>query len=242
MGAALVFGWSGQGSQIMVESRLLIVEDDKVLGASLLERLQKEGYRCHWSRSLQDARVLKREWAQFDLVILDLGLPDGSGFDLAIEIRNLASVPIVFMTAQSDSENRLKGYELGAEEFIPKPFHLKELLMRIRHVLENHSFAKEEKVNGVTIDWRSMVIRDKQGVEERLTYRDYRVLKLLFDSAPRAVSRDEILDKVWGEDQFPSPRSIDNTIVRLRQALQDESGEVIRSVRGLGYQWVKQSL
>jgi DNA-binding response OmpR family regulator len=107
----------------------------------------------------------------------------------------------------------------------------------VKHVLENHSFAKALTVNNVTIDWRSMVVRDADGVEERLTFKDYRVLKLLVDSAPRPVSRDEILDKVWGEDQYPSPRSVDNTIVRLRQALRDENGELIRSVRGLGYQW-----
>jgi DNA-binding response OmpR family regulator len=218
---------------------LLLVEDDQVLGSNLKERLGKEGYLVFWVRTCADARNVQNHWADFDLVILDVGLPDGSGFDLATEIRHLASVPLVFMTAQGDSENRLRGYELGAEEFIPKPFHLKELLLRVRHVFENHSFEKTLTVNQVTIDWRSMVVRSEDGVEERLTFRDYRVLKLLVDSAPRPVSRDEILDKVWGEDQYPSPRTIDNTMVRLRQALNDESGDLIRSVRGLGYQWTR---
>ncbi len=217
--------------------KLLLVEDDKVLGSHLTERLDKEGYQCTWVRTCEECKKMKTHWSSFDLVIVDVGLPDGSGFDLASEIRTMASVPIVFMTAQSDSENRLRGYELGAEEFIPKPFHLRELLLRVKHVLENHSFAKALTVNNVTIDWRSMVVRDADGVEERLTFKDYRVLKLLVDSAPRPVSRDEILDKIWGEDQYPSPRSVDNTIVRLRQALKDENGELIRSIRGLGYQW-----
>jgi DNA-binding response OmpR family regulator len=219
------------------KQEILIIEDDKVLGGHLMERLEKEGYQVQWARSCEEARKLKSRWSGLDLVIVDVGLPDGSGFDLATEIRDLASVPLVFMTAQGDSENRLRGYELGAEEFIPKPFHLKELLLRIRHVLENHSFGKILTVNEVTVDWRSMVIRDRHGVEERLTFKDYRVLKLLVDSAPRPLSRDEILDRVWGEDQYPSPRSVDNTIVRLRQALKDEEGRIIRSVRGIGYQW-----
>ena len=188
-------------------------------------------------RTCAETREFKNQWSEFDLVIFDVGLPDGSGFDLATEFRLVASVPLIFMTAQSDSENRLRGYELGAEEFIPKPFHLKELLLRVRHVLSSHSFEKILKVNNVTIDWRSMLVRNAEGIEERLTFKDYRVLKLLVDSAPRPVSRDEILDRVWGEDQYPSPRSVDNTIVRLRQSLRDEKGELIRSVRGVGYQW-----
>lgn len=219
--------------------QIMIVEDDKILGSHLHDRLEKEGYRVEWVTSCADARKTSQQWVALDLMIIDVGLPDGSGFDLAEEIRSRASVPLVFMTALGDSENRLRGYELGAEEFIPKPFHLRELLLRIRHVLENHSYEKNLTVNAMTIDFRSMVVRDAEGVEERLTYKDYRVLKLLVDSAPRPVSRDEILDKVWGEDQFPSPRSVDNTIVRLRQALRDEKGELIHSVRGLGYQWSK---
>lgn len=223
----------------MTQFKLLIIEDDKVLGSHLTERLDKENYQCTWVRSCEECRKLRAQWSSYDLVIVDVGLPDGSGFDLAAEIRTMASVPLVFMTAQSDSENRLRGYELGAEEFIPKPFHLRELLIRVKHVLENHSFAKALTINNVTIDWRSMVVRDAEGVEERLTFKDYRVLKLLVDSAPRPLSRDEILDKVWGEDHYPSPRSVDNTMVRLRQALKDEKGELIRSVRGLGYQWAQ---
>lgn len=219
------------------QHQILIIEDDPVLGMHLNERLNRDPYRSIWVSTCEAARRGRAQWPDYDLVIVDVGLPDGSGFDLAKEIRGLVSVPLIFMTAQSDSENRLRGYELGAEEFIPKPFHLKELLMRLQHVLETHNFEKQLKVKEVIIDWRSMVVRDARGVEERLTYKDYRVLKLLFDRAPSAVSRDEILDKVWGEDQYPSPRSVDNTIVRLRQALKDESAEIIRSVRGLGYQW-----
>lgn len=218
---------------------LLLVEDDKVLGSHLRERLEKEGYQVHWAMTLAEAKKLHSHWVSLDLIILDVGLPDGSGFDLATEIRKSASVPLIFMTALADSENRLRGYELGAEEFIPKPFHLRELLLRVRHVLDNHGNEKIMKVNEVFIDWPSMLVRGPDGVEERLTFKDYRVLKLLVSSAPRPVSRDEILDKVWGEDQYPSPRSVDNTIVRLRQVLRDDRGEIIRSVRGVGYQWLK---
>ncbi len=216
---------------------VLMIEDDIVLGQHLRDRLTQEGYQVNWLQSCAEARKFKDRWHDWDIIILDVGLPDGLGFDLAAEFRAVTAIPIIFMTALSDSENRLRGYELGAEEFIPKPFHLKELLLRLKHVLDKHRFDRCLVVNQVTIDWRSMVIRDAIGNEERLTFKDYRVLKLLVDSFPRPVTRDEILDKIWGEDQFPSPRTVDNSIVRLRQVLKDEKGEIIGSVRGLGYQW-----
>ncbi len=220
----------------LLTKNILFVEDDIGLGETLFERLQKEMYQVDWCKSIAEAKQRIQE-KKFNLIILDLGLPDGSGFDLAKEIRKQSATPIVFMTAMNSAENRLEGYELGAEEFIPKPFHLKELLMRVKHVLENHSELEILQVNKKLIHFSSQMIVHEDGREELIAKRDFELLKLLIQNSPKVLSRDEILNLIWGEDKFPSHRTVDNTIVRLRQALGDGSDDLIRSVRGVGYQW-----
>lgn len=224
-------------------SRLLLVEDDTSLGATLQERLAKEGYFVQWAQSSSEASSAYQN-GLFDLVILDIGLPDGSGFDLATWINRQNennNTPFIFLTAMSTAEYRLKGYELGAEEFIPKPFHLKEILLRVRHVLENHAVKRVAQLGEIRIDFGSHCVSHPDGREIRMSARDAQILRLLTDRAPEVVSREEILNKFWGQDKFPSERTVDNCIVRLRQAIADESGEVIRSVRGVGYQVEKRS-
>jgi DNA-binding response OmpR family regulator len=221
--------------------RLLLVEDDASLGETLQERLAKEGYSVRWVDTQKDAEK-SFEAESFDLVILDVGLPDGSGFDLARKLpkvkKGCVPTPFLFITAMNTAEHRLEGYELGAEEFIPKPFHLKELLIRVRHVLETHSSSHEVRINDCVIDLVARTVAKDGGENEFLQTRDFELLKLLIEAAPRVVSRDEILDAIWGEDKFPSQRTVDNAIVRLRQAIGDTDGGVIRSARGIGYQWV----
>ncbi|MBS1963793.1 MAG: response regulator transcription factor [Bdellovibrionales bacterium] len=225
--------------------KLLLVEDDESLGATLQERLQKEGYTVEWARSIREARA-QSESTTFGLVILDVGLPDGTGTEFAKELRKRAPTPFIFVTARNSAEDRLEGYEIGAEEYIPKPFHLKELLLRVKHVLEEHGDAPETSAKrerrirclGRTIDLDAMAIEGADGKREFLAARDNRLLEFLIGAAPRVVSRDEILDEIWGEEKFPSSRTVDNAMVRLRQAIGDRDGAVIRSVRGVGYQWV----
>lgn len=216
---------------------LLLIEDDKSLGTTLSERLVKEGLNVKWVRELNQARV---QFAQgkFDLVVLDVGLPDGSGFDFAREIRQTSVVPLIFVTAQNSAEDRLHGYEIGAEEYIPKPFHLKELLLRVQHVLENHAKTHELRVEDVVIDLAAMLIRRDVG-QEKLNLKEYQVLKFLIEKSPKVLSRDEILNAAWGEGEFPTNRTVDNVIVRLRQLLGEKAGACIRSVRGVGYQWIE---
>lgn len=221
-------------------SRILLLEDDLSLGLSLREGLRDRGFEITWSKDCAQARS-EIESSHFDLAVLDVGLPDGSGFDFAAELKERAPTPVIFMTALNSAENRLKGYDLGAEEFIPKPFHFRELMIRIQHVLEKHP-ARPASVAGIELgfgrlDLAKMCVEHQSGQTSFLALRDFRVLKLLIDHSPSPVSRDEMLNHVWGEDQFPSQRTVDNCIVRLRQLLKDESGDLIRSVRGLGYQW-----
>lgn len=222
--------------------KLLLVEDDAGLGETLCERIEKEGYFVKWSDSIVEAERAVTSDA-YDLIILDVNLPDGSGFDFARRVRaRQLLTPFIFVTAMNSAEHRLEGYEIGAEEYIPKPFHLKELLMRIRHVLETHAEQPESnqkiEVKNHVIDLELRAVIGPLGEKEFLQTRDFDLLKLLISSAPKVVSRDEILDRVWGEDKFPNHRTVDNAIVRLRQTLGDSDGTIIRSVRGIGYQWV----
>ncbi|MBC7384846.1 MAG: response regulator transcription factor [Cryobacterium sp.] len=216
---------------------LLLVEDDISLGATLKERLEKEGYSMLWSKTVAQAEKDFKS-KPVDLVILDVGLPDGSGFELAETIRRAGMTPFLFLTAQAGAPERLRGFELGAEEFIPKPFHLKEILMRVKHVLENHAVLRKVNYGKITIDFERMAVTRADGVVEALPVKDFQLLRYLVSVSPRVVSRDEILDSVWGEENFPSNRTVDNAIVRLRQVIEHDGHQWIQSVRGVGYQWV----
>ncbi len=217
-------------------TRLLLVEDDRSLGATLNERLAIEGYEITWVETKRHAmEKLGSGW--WDLVILDVGLPDGSGFELARHIKARTALPVIFITALSSAENRLEGFEIGAEEFIPKPFHLRELMLRIKHVMDNHLVRPNIKCNGRLIDIGARAIVQPDSQRDYPTTREFQLLQMLIISAPRVISRDEILDELWGIDSLPNHRTVDNMIVRLRQSLGDAEGRFIRSVRGVGYQW-----
>jgi two-component system phosphate regulon response regulator PhoB len=217
-------------------ARILLVEDDVTLGRTLAERLEREKLEVEWAQTIAAARTAM-DAAHWDLAILDVRLPDGSGFGLARQIRKSTTIPIMFMTALNSAENRLEGFEIGADEYLPKPFHLKEFIIRVRNVLVRQPPRATHRAGKVVIDLQAMSVEADGGAKTFLQVRDARVLTLLIDASPRAVDRSEILDRVWGEDQFPTPRAVDNAIVRLRQALGDETGQLIRSVRGIGYQW-----
>ena len=151
--------------------KILLVEDDPSLGTTLKERLEKEGYQVQWSNTVDSARAAGSD---FDMAILDIGLPDGNGFDLADTFRG--QMPIIFMTALNSAENRLRGYEAGAEEFIPKPFHLRELLIRVQHVFENHALERVLEINRRSINLSALLITQPNGSTETLQARDGELL------------------------------------------------------------------
>ncbi len=217
--------------------KLLLLEDDQSLGATLCERLKDAGYEVVWANNIQKANVELKKYS-FDLLILDVGLPDGSGFEFAASIRHKITTPFLFLTAQSSADERLRGYELGACEYIPKPFAFKELLLRVKHVFKDHqrlpqTIACADRI----INLDNMSVSDSEGKITFLSNRDFKLLSILLREAPRPVSRNDILDELCGADQFPSNRIIDNSIVRLRQILGKAAGQYIRSIRSVGYQW-----
>ena len=219
---------------------ILLVEDDKSMGPTLKERLEMEEYSVDLAVNLKEAKhfyTLKKP----GLVILDLGLPDGSGFSFAEDlIKSKKYPPFLFLTALAGAPERLKGYELGASEFIPKPFHLKELLIRIAKVVKTLRGTTENMISfhGYTINFQSYEITSPSGSIISLGARDCGLLSLLISEKHRVVSRDEILDKIWGEENFPTNRTIDNAVVRLRAALGEKGSDAIKSIRSVGYRWV----
>lgn len=216
--------------------KLLLVEDDISLGQILEERLS-EDYQISWARTAFEALRLVQEKRDYHLIILDVGLPDINGFELAKKIKPITHAPFLFLTAQSDAESRLKGYQIGAEEFIPKPFHLKELLIRIEHVIKNHPVIDETLIDGVKFSFTKFQIEFSPQQIVTLGSSDMKILELLINKSPKVLDRDEIMTSVWGADSEMSHRSIDNIIVKLRSIL-GHLGDRIKTVRGQGYQWL----
>jgi two-component system, OmpR family, alkaline phosphatase synthesis response regulator PhoP len=225
-------------------AHLLIVEDEKNVGETLAERLQAAGYRVTLAAS---AALARQAWRAHPphLVLLDVGLPDANGFELAAELRGAApQSAIVFLTAHGNPEDRVRGLELGADDYLTKPFHFRELLLRIQNCLKRAQDLAElpGEMRGVVRIGRARVdferfSADVQGESHALTHKECAVLRLLASRVGRAVSRDEILDKAWSADEFPTSRTVDNFIVRLRKLVEPDANEprVIRSIRGVGY-------
>ena len=225
-------------------AQLLVVEDDRNVGATLVERLQAAGYRVTLAESAERARQAWRAQPP-QLVLLDVGLPDGNGFDLAVELR--AAVPqsaLIFLTAHGNPDDRVRGLELGADDYLTKPFHFRELLLRIQNCLKRAQDLAElpGEMRGVVRIGRARVDFERfsaeaDGTTHALTHKECAVLRLLASRVGKAVSRDEILDRAWSADEFPTSRTVDNFIVRLRRLVEPDADEprVIRSIRGVGY-------
>ncbi len=223
---------------------LLVVEDERNVGETLSERLQAAGYRVTLAESAARARQAWRSEAP-KLALLDVGLPDGNGFALARELRAAApQTAIIFLTAHGNPEERVRGLEIGADDYLTKPFHFRELLLRIQNCLKRAQDLADlpGEVRGMLRIGRAQVDFERYSAEvagehHALTHKECAVLRLLASRVGKAVSRDEILDRAWSADEFPTSRTVDNFIVRLRRLVEVDAAEprVIRSIRGVGY-------
>jgi two-component system, OmpR family, alkaline phosphatase synthesis response regulator PhoP len=227
-----------------VSARILVVEDERNVAETLVERLRQEGYQVFHAASVAQARLLLSS-ERVHLALLDVGLPDGNGFELAIEVRALApQAAIVFLTAHGNPEDRVRGLELGADDYLTKPFHFRELLLRIQNCLRRAQELAEVpgEMRGVLRIGRARVDFERYAAEvggqwQTLTHKECAVLRLLASRVGKAVSRDEILDRAWSADEFPTSRTVDNFIVRLRKLIETDAADpqIIRSIRGVGY-------
>src|ERR1700690_47768 len=224
--------------------RLLVVEAERRRGETLIERLRTAGYLVTRADSLAAARREVADGA-FELALLDVGLPDGSGFDLARVLRERApGTAIVFLTAHASAEDRIRGLELGADDYVGKPFHFRELLLRIQNCLKRAQelvqlpgeMRGQFRIGRALVDFERFSATT-DGESQALTHKECAVLRLLSERVGKAVSRDEILDRAWSADEFPTSRTVDNFIVRLRKLIEVNAADprVIRSIRGVGY-------
>ena len=223
---------------------LLMVEDDANVADTLAERLRANGYAVTPATSVAAARQALAT-GQFDIALLDVGLPDGSGFDVARTLRDTSpGTAMVFLTAYGTPEDRIHGLELGADDYITKPFVFRELLLRLQNSLRRASYLQQPvgaargavRIGEADVDFGRFTATVAGSVHP-LTHKECAVLKLLVERAGTAVSRDEILDRAWSAHEFPTSRTVDNFIMRLRRLVEKDPANprTLRSIRGVGY-------
>ncbi|WP_205319998.1 response regulator [Notoacmeibacter marinus] len=231
----------------MTHNRILIVEDDRQLTSFLERFLGKQDY------SVTTAASAAQMWAilehhTFDLIVLDLGLPDNDGFEITLDIQRRTHVPIIILTARDETFDRIVGLELGADDYVTKPFEPRELLARIKAVLRRTgpaqqpsavSSASSIRFAGMTLDLVERTLkRDEDDAAIDLTGAEFTLLRALAENAGEVLSRSRILDTLYGKTAAVTDRAIDAHIARLRRKLKhgsDAPATLIRTVHGTGY-------
>ncbi len=224
---------------------ILVVDDDTEIRNLLHEYLQKQGYRV---TAVADGKGLRSAVAVShpDLIILDLMLPGEDGLTLCRELRAKSEIPIIMLTARGDETDRIVGLELGADDYVAKPFSPRELLARIKSVLRRaralpENLKTEEfglfRFAGWTLDGGTRNLTSPQGLVVALSGTDFRLLKIFVDHPNRVLTRDQLIDLMLSRDAGPYDRAIDVQVSRLRQRLGEDAKEpaIIKTVRGQGY-------
>lgn len=225
---------------VVMDPNVLVVEDDADIAALLYYNLTKEGYGVTMAADGEEALLLVDERAP-DLILLDWMLPKVSGIEVCRRVRtksNCANVPIIMLTARADQAERVRGLDIGADDYVVKPFDIGEVLARIRAVLRRirPGLAEDQiSVSDVTLDRAAHRVR-RDGKEVHLGPTEFRLLEYLMLNPGRVFSREQLLDSVWGSDVYVEARTVDVHVGRLRKAL-NEKGQIdpIRTVRSAGY-------
>ncbi|MGL4738504.1 MAG: response regulator transcription factor [Cellulosilyticaceae bacterium] len=217
---------------------ILLVEDDEAIAIGLRFVLEKEQFKVLWADTLTQAKVYLEE--EIDLIVLDLNLPDGSGYSLCEEVRAQSRIPIIFLTVRDDEDDMIRGLDLGADDYITKPFKVRVLLSRIQAVLRRvTSVPKDNKLRcgELSIDPDAMSVSIGK-VPVLLTKNEYKLLELLMVNKGQVVTRERILDYLWGIDGvFVSDNTLTVMMKRLREKLRGErmQSSLIQTLRGVGY-------
>ena len=218
--------------------KIVLIEDDTDLFALLKYNLEKEGFAIAGSQTGKGAIDLCRR-ERPELVILDIMLPDSDGLEICKGLRNhseLANVPIIFLTARVSETDRILGLELGANDYIVKPFFIRELVARVKNQLRTQTVpTRSVRAGALELDRASCRVL-LNGSEVALTATEFRLLDFLMSRPGVVYSREQLLDSVWGHDRAVTDRTVDVYVLRLRQKIEQEDGPpFIRSVRGFGY-------
>lgn len=216
--------------------KILLVEDNEILAKGLIYSLEQKKYQVIHTLNVENTlKILKTE--KIDLAILDVSLPDGNGFDICKEIKEKQDIPVIFLTAQDEETSVVLGLDLGADDYIVKPFRTRELISRIKSVLRRYG-QKEENSNiiqykNIKIDTTSAKVY-KDNEEIIFTSLEYRILLMLFTNQNKLITREQLLEKIWDiAGNFVNDNTLTVYIKRIREKLGDES--IIKTVRGLGY-------
>ncbi|MBR0600386.1 response regulator transcription factor [Sinanaerobacter chloroacetimidivorans] len=212
-------------------NKILIVEDEKAISNLIRTNLSDAGYRCTCAfDGLEAADIIENE--TFDLVLLDIMLPKVNGYEL-IEYVAPMEIPVIFLTAKSNVQDKVKGLRLGAEDYIVKPFEIIELLARVETVLRRYNKnSRVLEINDLTIDTLSRVVK-KNGEVINLTIKEYELLLLFIQNKNIALFRDRIYEKIWGDDEMGNSRTVDLHVQRLRKKIEWEDKLV--AVYKIGY-------
>ena len=226
-------------------AHILIVDDDSEISSLLADYLEKNGYR---TSTAGDGKAMWKvlDERRIDLIVLDLNLPGDDGLTLCRNLRARSSIPVIMLTARAEPVDRILGLEMGADDYLPKPFEPRELFARIRSVLRRTQAApgpvqapESQMLHfaGWTMDTTARHLVNPHGVVVALSGAEYRLLKIFLDHANRVLSRDQLLNMIAGRDADPFDRSIDLQISRLRQKLGEDarSPQIIKTVRNEGY-------
>ena len=226
---------------LMSDLSLLLVEDEPNLGQTLRDYLRAKKFDVELAINCSDARIKFKE-TNPAIVILDIGLPDGDGISLAREFRERRKdCVLLFCTALNDPSLRLEGLELGAEDYITKPFELKELTLRLDRILRSRQLTMKNPDKyrfGSLIFWpKRFELEDATGKITPLGQKECAILELLLEKKNEVVARDFMIETIWGENSFPTNRTIDNYIVKLRRWADSDNTKSLQitSVRGIGY-------
>ncbi len=223
--------------------RILVVEDDPAVQKALRRLFETEGYTVETQSDGRSA-LDSFQAAAPAAIVLDLRLPKVSGSDVCKEIKALApTVPIVVLSAASDVSDKVLLLELGADDYVTKPFSPRELLARVRAALRHNMRSPEVQVvsfDGISVDFKKMEVK-RDGQVVVLTAQEFKTFQFLVQNADRVISRDELLNEVWGYQNYPSTRTVDNHILKLRQKLEKDPSSPVhfRTVHGMGYKFVR---
>jgi len=228
--------------------RILLVEDEVNLAEGIRENLEVEGYVVELAADGATG-LEKIRGGDFDLVLLDVMLPELDGFTVCETARaEGVDTPILFLTAKGTSDDRIRGLEAGGDDYLPKPFHLKELLLRVRAIIRRRSWYDDATAAEAVlrfgeneVDFRTYEGRSWDGAAQSLTEKEAMILKALAEAEGEVVSREDLLDRVWGYEVYPSTRVLDGFIIRLRKRFErdPERPAHLHTVRGIGYQFVR---
>jgi DNA-binding response OmpR family regulator len=224
-------------------ARILLVDDEQSIQTLLSYPLRKDGY--HVTSALDGGDALRRfEEGRFDLVILDLMLPRLDGVEVCRRLRSRSQVPIIMLTAKGSETDKVAGLEVGADDYITKPFSMREFRSRVKAALRRSRMGGEEpdqeaiEANGLAIDFERRMV-SLRGEEVKVTYVEFEILGALARSPGRVLSRETLLEHVWGDSEYRDPRTVDVHIRHLREKIEAEPKlpEYLFTVRGVGYRF-----